>query len=481
MKGDFSRITFDPAKHFLRVLMQQGRVQLDSDWNEQTAILLHYLQTLVKDIVGPYAGPQGDEYGFEIKNPNNGNFHIGKGRYYVDGILVENRDDVAYRAVSGPASESTPIPTQPGLPGASSLEDGRYLVYLDVWERHITYIQDGDIREKALRGPDTTTRSKVVWQVKVLELNTYEYCNNGAEELNDKLAVVSQVCLSARAKQEKAPKDPCLTAPESRYRGAENQLYRVEIHSVGDELTDKPTFKWSRDNGSIVFPVKTVEVDLSSSVTTVELEDLGRDSDRGLSVGDWVEIVDDDYTLRNEIKPLLQVYSVDRIEMKVTLTGEADISSDPTKHPLLRRWDHKKGGEMGSDGALVIAEDWIKLEDGIEVRFDIKDEDSVRSGDYWLIPARTATGDVEWPKQVDENGQPRKDPKGYFIPESLPPQGVLHHFAPLAIINVTDSDLDIVNDCRCDFAPLSNACDYTYYGRLGIGTDLLCPEENLNQ
>ena len=39
MRGDFSRDTFDPVKHFSRVLQQQGRVQLDADWNEQTAIL----------------------------------------------------------------------------------------------------------------------------------------------------------------------------------------------------------------------------------------------------------------------------------------------------------------------------------------------------------------------------------------------------------------------------------------------------------
>ena len=31
MKGDFTRNTFDPRKHFARVLMQQGRVQLDAD------------------------------------------------------------------------------------------------------------------------------------------------------------------------------------------------------------------------------------------------------------------------------------------------------------------------------------------------------------------------------------------------------------------------------------------------------------------
>ena len=34
MSGDYSRTRFDPRKHFTGVLMQQGRVQLDSDWNE---------------------------------------------------------------------------------------------------------------------------------------------------------------------------------------------------------------------------------------------------------------------------------------------------------------------------------------------------------------------------------------------------------------------------------------------------------------
>ena len=58
MRGDFSRDTFDPRRHFSRVLMQQGRVQLDADWNEQTAILLRYLRTLAADVFGAHAGPR---------------------------------------------------------------------------------------------------------------------------------------------------------------------------------------------------------------------------------------------------------------------------------------------------------------------------------------------------------------------------------------------------------------------------------------
>lgn len=31
-------VATDPKKHYRRVLMQQGRVQVDADWNEQQAI-----------------------------------------------------------------------------------------------------------------------------------------------------------------------------------------------------------------------------------------------------------------------------------------------------------------------------------------------------------------------------------------------------------------------------------------------------------
>src|SRR5713226_3899059 len=57
MGGDFSRNTFDASKHFSRVLMQQGRVQLDADFNEQGAILLSRLRLLARDLLGRHAAP----------------------------------------------------------------------------------------------------------------------------------------------------------------------------------------------------------------------------------------------------------------------------------------------------------------------------------------------------------------------------------------------------------------------------------------
>ena len=96
MKADLTRNSFDPIKHFARVLMQQGRVQLDADWNEQAAILLHLLRRLAADQFDP-AFPARLGGGFRIlplmttTQPNglNLDFGIEPGRFYVDGILCE--------------------------------------------------------------------------------------------------------------------------------------------------------------------------------------------------------------------------------------------------------------------------------------------------------------------------------------------------------------------------------------------------------
>src|ERR1044071_4461661 len=93
MKADLTRKTFDPLKHFSQVILQQGRVQLDADWNEQAAILLHSLRTLAADLIGPQGGPA-DNLGFAIipypsSSPVANDFELGPGFYYVDGIRCE--------------------------------------------------------------------------------------------------------------------------------------------------------------------------------------------------------------------------------------------------------------------------------------------------------------------------------------------------------------------------------------------------------
>ena len=177
MQGDFSRLTFDPRKHYRGVRMQQGRVQLDADWNEQIDILNYFFETQLKDILGSSGAPQATA-GFKITIENNDDrqqelptiaqahqdsearnqilpdFSICRGHYYVDGILCENEQDVLF--------SSQPYYPQARIP---SVLKQRCLVYLDVWQRHITAFEDASLREIALGGIDTTTRIQTIWQV----------------------------------------------------------------------------------------------------------------------------------------------------------------------------------------------------------------------------------------------------------------------------------------------------------------------------
>lgn len=440
MQGDFSRDSFDPTNHFLRVLMQQGRVQVDADWNEQTAILLHYMQSLAKAIIGSHGGPNNSFSLSSIRNQNH-DFLISAGSYYVDGLLCENdhQNGLAYTKQSDyPYNEEI------------ALGNGRRLIYLDVWERHITHVQDRTIREVALGpGVDTATRSKLIWQVKAEPLPEDINCGN-LDRGNDGQASYWQQRvnlwqptqrgeLKARAMvtAEIDATDPCVLPPDSRYRRTENQLYRVEIHHVA--ANGDAYFKWSRENGAVIFPIA------STAGETVTVLHLGMDSRFALKEDDWVELVDDMSTLHGKTQELYQIKQIDSVNLKVTLDRAPSnaIGQDAKYHPLLRRWDHQEragGPETDSKGILITEgtgdKGWIALEDGIQVQF--QPGATYRPGDYWLIPARTAIGDVLWP--LDDNG----------TPQAVTPHGIMHHYAPLGILDINnDGGVNVVGDCRC--------------------------------
>jgi hypothetical protein len=73
--------------------MQQGRLQLDSDWNEQVDIQAHLYQTQVVDMIGDDSGTS-DKASFVLSvtpddDSKTNDLVISPGRFYVDGILCE--------------------------------------------------------------------------------------------------------------------------------------------------------------------------------------------------------------------------------------------------------------------------------------------------------------------------------------------------------------------------------------------------------
>ncbi|WAZ20022.1 DUF4815 domain-containing protein [Streptomyces cinnabarinus] len=472
MQGDFSRVTFDPVHRFSAVLSQQGRVQLDSEINEQTAILLHYLRGLVTDVLGPAACPvagEEDPGGFRV-DFTDGVLKVSPGHMYVDGMLCECDGAEYWSQPDGHLDqnhdESRKLPADP------------FMVYLRVWERLVTAHEEPSIRELALglHGPDTTLRTRVVWQLDWVSLGpggleVFPEADNALTALKEGLdrRFGARGMLAARAQLPEDETDPCDLSPESGFRGPENQLYRVEVHRGG--TAGQATFKWSRENGSVVFPVR------SAAGATFELDTLGRDDKLGLDLGDVVEVVDDASVARaawdvvpRDATRLYRIVEIDHAARRVTLDNDPafdphqlGLGTAPGLRPLLRRWDHRPPESAEHSGALPVEEGrWLTLEDGVQVRFepapppagvpggeDAEDAEPVRRvyrpGDYWLIPARVVTGDVLWPEDAQGKREPRM------------PHGVEYHYAPLAKVEPAgDADRTVI-DLRSLFVPLAKA------------------------
>ncbi|GAX45668.1 hypothetical protein NIES4075_66890 [Tolypothrix sp. NIES-4075] len=427
MKGDFSRQTFDPKKHYSAVLMQQGRVQVDADWNEQQALESFRIETEAIDVIGRCGAPKNNP-GFAIAASGT-QLSIGQGRYYVDGILCQNEATVTYE-------QQPDFPDPPNaLDGLSKAIAG--IIYLDVWQRHLTALDDPQICEVALGGPDTATRLKTVWQVKVLPIPSTDppvdiNCDSSFPDW-EKLIAGSTGKLTAQTALPINTDNPCLIPPTAGYQRLENQLYRVEVHQTNPSLT----FKWSRDNGSVVTAVQGI------SGVQVTVQDIGPDEVLGFAIGQWVEIIDDRLELSGQSGQIVRILDIDSAGQVLTMeTAPTTLGStngiDPTRHPKLRRWD-QTGSAATATGIAVTPNTSMALEGGISVQFD---SGSFRPGDYWLIPARTATGQIEW--LVDGSGN--------SLPQS--PFGIQHHYCRLAIAQLSGEQLKL-QDCRPIFPPLT--------------------------
>jgi hypothetical protein len=447
MKGDLTRDTFRPERHFSSVRQQQGRVLLDADWNEQADIEAWRRHVTAGDLIGPAGGPlHAAAFGFvdagtltagqkqELQSrgvafPLAGDVLLGPGRYYVDGILCENEQIVSYLH-------------QPDGAGLSALPTGRHLLYLHVWERHLTWLDDPRLREVALNGPDTATRARVVWQIGAIPVPSGTACLANVAAWTT-LVTPPTGTLRARAAAGNTNQGPCVVSDDAGYRRLENQLYRVEVHDGGTQAT--ATFKWSRDNGAVVTSIQSI------TTADVVVGEVGRDALLSLAPGQTVELTDDSLELRGLPGQMYQIEEVDVSTGTVRLDSAPGYAVNAALHPKLRRWD-------GGAAVKITTGGWIALEqDGVEIRFAAG---TYRTGDYWLVPARTTTGDVEWPK--DSTNQPV---------ERLP-QGVAHHYARLGLVDIAAGGAPGgFSDCRSLFPPVTELTTFEYLG--GDGQEVM--------
>ena len=356
------------------------------------------------------------------------NLSIGPGRCWVDGLMCEldARTSYVHQADGGAGARLAP---------------GTYLLLLQAWERHVTALEQPALREVALGGPDTATRTQTVAQVRALAWpDTSPPAWGCAASLAawDALLRAQRPRLAARAEPKLAAANLCDIAATAGYRRLENQLYRVEVHEGGAN----PSFKWSRENGAVAYAVLDLHIDVAQNRTVVRVAARGRDSLLDLAPHDRVELVDDDTELTRRAGQMLEFVGDGDDELELVLAGvpAGKLGRDPARHPVLRRWDQP--GAAGSPVLPIEPGTWVELEDGVQVRFE--PGGTWRSGDYWQIPARTLTGDVEWPR--DQDGDP----------VAREPAGVTDAYCRLGIVDVDAlGQLTVLSDCRQVFPPLT--------------------------
>lgn len=451
MKGDFSRIRFTPQEHFTSVLEQQGRVSLDADANEQRAIDEYLRRTEIVDSIGSVGGPAG-KAGFKITVEDQ-TIHISGGRYYVQGLLCEN---IAADYMDQPFLISPSVTDAEYLDELAQGTIDAICVQLQVWQRLVTALDDPCLLEPALGQADTTARLQTVWRVvaspiqsqnsvgtasglglsqpsaptnltgtlqKESELISFQPKQTlGGLSINTgSFSATTSGTIQAQAGRLCVQLNPagndcsCQPIPPAGYQGLENQLYRIEIHQGGDETT--ATFKWSRENASIVAAVTSYS---GTNAQTIFVDSLGKDTNLGFASNQWVEISDDGNEFGdtpNQPGQLCQISSVSPAGQPPSITFTTTVPTvDPARNARVRRWDQPGTGTAG-DMPLSTATP-IDIENGIQVTFTAG---TYRSGDYWLIPARTASGTIDWPPCGSDGAtcQPATNIPIYTVPLAL--------------------------------------------------------------
>lgn len=424
MRADLSRVSFDARKRFDGVVVEQGRVLLDADLNEESAIVRDRAQTTATDVIGP-AGVPRDGGGFAISATAAGDdLVVSAGRIHVGGLTLHHEPPAGTEVTVGNR-------TVDGRLLGGPTDDGRYLAVLHAVQREVSVLDDPSIAESALGGPSTSVRIRTFWRVLLARIGPV-----GTGTCADWAPPPRSGDLRPVLPPSAVPTGDCALPGDAGFTGLENSLYRVEIDSVDTVTGAVTSLLWDRDNASVASLVEKVG-------RTVTLDDFGPDNVRGFGAGQTVTLTDRRSEEAGTRAAVFTTSNPDRaastLELDATPTG-----IDENDRPRLRRWSGRITNPPSGPFELELGL-WIEL------------SGSFRPGDYWLIPARSslgAPGGITWPIASS----------GLFV--ALPPHGPDERWAPLAVADRQNGAWTVPSDgdCRRVFPALTalTAADVSY-------------------
>jgi hypothetical protein len=478
---DLSRQATDFRKHYAGVRMQQGRVLTDDDFNEAAALDAEATRRLRLHTIGAYGSP---DDGLKPKNFTvvNGKptFTLSQGNVYLGGLPLALSADQAFHLQKNWLNFDTTQhwPSAPAT-GQSRID----LVWVEAWEQPVTAVEDRELFEVALGGPDTSVRMRTMHRVQIQTNVTSEECaaawasaiaTTGFSALGG-LTAEGEISTNAKLRVTfTAPAiatDLCSPPTAGGYLGAENQAIRVQMLSP-------TTYTWGYNNAAPLYRVqlsaKNGQLIKITFLTEPKDAVLWPLQNQVVELLPWSSALPNGERVAEVTGHLSQVavsYNPDDKTLELTTPvptnfgtqwktrsdkGEFFDGSTQEEFFYLRVW--QRGDDVSSPAAIPITTGTLG-NTGLAVSFV---GGPLRAGDYWIIAARPAAPDVVTPWLLESvNG--------------APPHGLKRYRAPIGLVRWTTSNTgavsgQLIHDCRPPFLPLTkirNCCSVT----VGDGTN----------
>lgn len=469
MGSDRARISYEPAQQYRAVVAQQGRVTLEADWNESQQIASEELREETLDFVGSSGTPDNgyeviDYKVIDLKKPSGSfDFATRNGTMYVGGVRAFTDNPIQYSN----QMDWLDRVCDPDWVDLANAHSPRELVYLLLREQEVSAVEDSALLEKALGGPDTTQRLRLIQHIVRLQTKG-ENCSSALDEASkiwreekglqldpSTLRLMSAATLQVSFDQAQTSTDLCEPEARSGYLGADNQLIRVQIIGF-DPDTNQGKLVWGCDNAAFLYRVEYVDAQ------TLKLKSRPVDEFHCPRTNQAVEVLRSAAQLHNN------EYIAAATGLVTTLTANYDpdtrvvsladclplVYQTQTQTPslFLRVWEKTEDFTPGNP---------VKLGGtGLQVTLSTNNQ-PWHIGDYWQIAVRP--------------GEPTEVYPHRYLKDPQPPDGPRLWVCPLAAIEWnSDGCIKDIEDCRHHF---DNLVDLTRRNLGGCCTVTVRPED----
>jgi hypothetical protein len=464
--ADISRHIYDAHKKYSGVRWQQGRVIIDDDLNENERIRDDDARKTRIDIIGQDGSP---DNGFAIHfNKKNGelvkektglrnnaiSFKIHEGTFFIGGMRLELDDNEPFHKQSGWCQGTDFVP--PLAAGNMRID----LVYLEAWQQDVSAVEDNELIEKALGGPDTSSRVRKMHRVMLENIQT-DSCEDEWKKFLVRKRIIDNngnkidpATCKVEFQNNGGKPDLCTPKVAEGYLGADNQAIRIQ-------LADNQHFTWGFDNASALY---RAVLSKSNGDIKVELLNKPKDIQHRIERNKIVEVLQYGSKLPNNeyvaemsgrITKIDQVLSNNEsFVIKQDPQNPIDIKSYPSGikgNAYIRIWERGNSLAVQPESIIDIKSAGNLIgTTGLNILLSDINQSSSGKDDFWIVAARPNSS---------EDKNKTIAPWSLTDDTGLKPQGVKRFYAPLAIIEWSNQNNIIsgrvIHDCRKNFIPLT--------------------------